>query len=246
MARDPNGSVSFSRRYFNWKKKPEDDQDNDDEIILTFNSSSSHEFHATIPYVQVVKTPKKKLPTSSVTSKLISAFTFGKNKTNSTKMIGTIFGYRRGHVHIAFQENPTSNTLFFIEFPTQTRVLVKEMASGQVRIALECDKKGDKKGPKLVDEQIWRTYCNGKKCGYALKRECGVEQWKVLNSIGAITMGAGVLPGNNGEVVGEEGDLMYMRAKFERVLGSKDSESFYMMNPDGHGGPELSIYLLRN
>jgi hypothetical protein len=28
-------------------------------------------------------------------------------------------------------------------------------------------------------------------------------------------------------------------------VGSRDSEAFYMMNPDGSGGPELSIYLLR-
>jgi uncharacterized protein (TIGR01570 family) len=38
---------------------------------------------------------------------------------------------------------------------------------------------------------------------------------------------------------------MYMRAKYERVVGSKDSEAFYMMNPVGSAGPELSIYLLR-
>lgn len=61
-------------------------------------------------------------------------------------------------------------------------------------------------------------------------------------------MGAGVLPAaaaaGNG-TCGSEGELMYMRAKFERVVGSRDSEAFYMMNPDGNGGPELSIYLLR-
>jgi uncharacterized protein (TIGR01570 family) len=59
-------------------------------------------------------------------------------------------------------------------------------------------------------------------------------------------MGAGVIPAACG---GGEGDVMYMRARFERVVGSRDSEAFYMMNPDsstgGNGGPELSIYLLR-
>ena len=59
-------------------------------------------------------------------------------------------------------------------------------------------------------------------------------------------MGAGVLPGTgNGAADGSEGELMYMRAKFERVVSSKDSEAFYMMNPDGAGGPELSVYLIR-
>lgn len=42
-----------------------------------------------------------------------------------------------------------------------------------------------------------------------------------------------------------EGELLYMRARFERVVGSRDSEAFYMINPDGNGGPELSIFLLR-
>ncbi|PHT59654.1 Protein MIZU-KUSSEI 1 [Capsicum baccatum] len=94
------------------------------------------------------------------------------------------------------------------------------------------------------EEPLWRTYCNGRKCGYAMKRECGPDEWKILNSIGPVSMGAGVLP-SDGDGIGSDGELMYMRAKFERVVGSKDSEAFYMMNPDSHGGPELSLYLLR-
>ncbi|XP_020597845.1 protein MIZU-KUSSEI 1-like, partial [Phalaenopsis equestris] len=94
----------------------------------------------------------------------------------------------------------------------------------------------------------WRAYCNGKKCGYAVRRECGAADWRVLRAVEMVSMGAGVLPaaketaGNGGE---GEGDMMYMRGRFERVVGSRDSEAFYMMNPDGNAGPELSIYLLR-
>ncbi|CAI0552625.1 unnamed protein product [Linum tenue] len=120
------------------------------------------------------------------------------------------------------------------------------MASGLVRIALECEKNKKKQGIKLLEEGVWRSYCNGKKCGYALRRECGEEEWKVLQAVAPITMGAGVLPAA-AEAGGGEGELMYMRARFERVVGSKDSEAFYMMNPeDGSGGPELSLYLLRS
>uniref|UniRef100_A0A0A8XX32 Uncharacterized protein n=1 Tax=Arundo donax TaxID=35708 RepID=A0A0A8XX32_ARUDO len=43
----------------------------------------------------------------------------------------------------------------------------------------------------------------------------------------------------------EAGDLAYMRAHFDRVVGSRDSESFYMLNPDGNNGPELSIFFIR-
>ncbi|CAH1442893.1 unnamed protein product [Lactuca virosa] len=123
------------------------------------------------------------------------------------------------------------------------------MASGQVRIALECDKEEEKTkkvgtSRKLLEEPVWRTYCNGKKCGFAVKRECGEKEWRVLKAVEPISMGAGVLPAEK-TVAGEDEETMYMRAKFERVMGSRDSEAFYMMNPDSNGAPELSVYLLR-
>lgn len=95
-------------------------------------------------------------------------------------------------------------------------------------------------------------YCNGRKCGYALSRTCGDLDWHVLSTVQSVSVGAGVIPlledggnGRKGGGVGSEGELMYMRARFERVVGSRDSEAFYMLNPDGNGGPELSIFLLR-
>ncbi|KAL2537649.1 hypothetical protein Fot_19040 [Forsythia ovata] len=121
------------------------------------------------------------------------------------------------------------------------------MASGLVRIALECDREPEKKSMRLLEESLWRTYCNGKKYGYATRRECGEKDRKILKAVEPISMGAGVLPAeNNGDFGAEsDGEIMYMRAKFERVLGSRDSEAFYMMNPDNNGAPELSVYLLR-
>lgn len=258
MAKTPHDcSFSFSRRYFHWKKKLIEDEEDDEEEILTFTDSSSHlcEDHTSI--ISAPPETKKKLSKGSV-SKLKSALAltlFGKTTRSNfhsnlgTKVVGTLFGYRRGHVHLAFQEDPKMNPAFLIELATPTSVLVREMASGLVRIALECEKKTEKKALKLLEEPLWRTYCNGKKCGFGMKRECGAEELKVLKAVEPISMGAGVLPGGNGGGGGYEGgshgELMYMRARFERVVGSKDSEAFYMMNPDGSGGPELSIYLLR-
>ncbi|KAL8035260.1 hypothetical protein ABFX02_12G085600 [Erythranthe guttata] len=199
---------------------------------------------------------RKKLSVIALSRQLRSALLLGRARTRGpstphhlgSKVVGTLFGHRRGHVRFAFQEDFKAAPAFLVELATPTSVLVKEMASGLVRIALECDKinKIEKKGSlvvaatRILDEPVWRTYCNGKKCGYALRRECGPDEWKVLNAVGPISMGAGVLPGSE-----PDGEMMYMRAKFERVVGSKDSEAFYMMNPDGNGGPELSIYLLR-
>lgn len=257
VAKTPqDSSFSFSRRYFHWKKKVEDDDD--EEEILNFRSSSlgcvvteedlNLDDDLNLPVPQVA--PRRKKRGLMSVSKLRSALTFGKPRLSSgsglgknTRVVGTLFGYRRGHVHIAFQEDPKLGPAFLVELATPTSFLVREMASGLVRIALECDKKTLKKSFKLLEEPLWRTYCNGKKCGYAMRRDCGPDEWKVFNSVGPITMGAGVLPEGGGG--GGEGELMYMRARFERIVGSKDSEAFYMMNPDSNGGPELSIYLIR-
>lgn len=260
-AKTPNdSSFSFSRRYFHWRKNADADEDDDDEILntITTSSSSSHD-----------QTPKKALSISKLKSALSLTF-FAKTRslyhsgsTTTRPVIGTLFGSRRSHVRLAFQSDQKSTPSFLIELATPTSVLIREMASGLVRIALECEKEGaaaaetttkNNKTVRLLEEPHWRAYCNGRKCGYANnKRECGEEEWRVLKAVEPITMGAGVLPavasasGKGNEAGGSDGELMYMRAKFERVVGSKDSEAFYMMNPDGNnnGGPELSIYLLR-
>ncbi|CAL0330556.1 unnamed protein product [Lupinus luteus] len=211
-------------------------------------------------------TTRKKLQ-ALATSKVRSVLTvFSKNRSNThiafglgSRVVGTLFGYRRGHVHIAFQKDPTSKPAFLIELATPITGLVREMASGLVRIALECDKQkkeeateNKKKGTsviRLLQEPLWRTYCNGKKCGFASRRECGAKEWDILKAVEPISMGAGVLPAGNNEKDkhsdGGGGEVMYMRARFERIVGSRDSEAFYMMNPDSNGAPELSIYLLR-
>ncbi|PQP94886.1 protein MIZU-KUSSEI 1 [Prunus yedoensis var. nudiflora] len=96
-------------------------------------------------------------------------------------------------------------------------------------------------------EPSWTMYCNGRKCGYAASRTCGESDWHVLTTVRSVSVGAGVIPvvddGKKGSA--SEGELLYMRARFERVVGSRDSEAFYMLNPEGNGGPELSIFLLR-
>ncbi|XP_028768692.1 protein MIZU-KUSSEI 1-like [Neltuma alba] len=254
MAKSPHdSSFSFSRRYFHFNKKlVQEDDDDIEEQVLNITPSSHHFCHEQ-------QFPRKN--NSNSVSRFKSALTlFTKSRSPSsslvgTRVVGTLFGNRRGRAHIAFQEDPKSHPPFLIELPTPTSVLVREMASGLVRIALECEKKKNNKGKKsngggsgsgkLVEEPVWRSYCNGRKCGYASRVECGEEEWKILKAVEPISMGAGVIPATCGGCVEGEGEVMYMRARFERVVGSKDSEAYYLMNPDGSGGPELSIYLLR-
>ncbi|XP_042047742.1 protein MIZU-KUSSEI 1-like [Salvia splendens] len=248
MAKTPQDSLSSSSRYFHWKNKAIQDQDNEMEEILNFTHKSKSKpksenpkifpIHQSPPTATAARANYRK----RVSVKFRAALAFGRARTPFSsglgeRVVGTLFGQRRGHVRFAFQEDFKAAPAFLVELATPTSALVKEMASGQVRIALECEKRQQQEKKLLLEEPLWRTDCNGKKCGYAMRRDCGPDDWKVLNAVGPISMGAGVLPG--------DGEVMYMRAKFERVVGSRDSEAFYMMNPDRNGGPELSIYLLR-
>ncbi|KAG2687149.1 hypothetical protein I3843_09G039400 [Carya illinoinensis] len=173
------------------------------------------------------------------------------NPSIGRKVTGTLFGLRRGHVSFAVQLDPRSEPLLLLELAMSTSSLVKEMSSGLVRIALECEKVSPANQPgrfrKLFQEPTWTMYCNGRKCGYAVSRACGEFDWHVLGTVQSVSVGAGVIPvvDDGKKSGGSEGEMLYMRARFERVVGSRDSEAFYMMNPDGNGGPELSIFLLR-
>ncbi|KAJ4900379.1 hypothetical protein Rs2_14330 [Raphanus sativus] len=276
----PNSDDFTSKRHnsFHWTRKVGSDENDD---VSSHNplpdstkplSEPKHNPSSSSSSSTVI-TPKRKLQSfavsrlRSVIASLSSRARPGNNSGLGSRVVGTLFGSRRGHVHFSVQKDPTSPPAFLIELATPISGLVKEMASGLVRIALECDKAkeegggggesetrrrrgggGDKTIPRrLVEEPMWRTYCNGKKCGFATRRECGEKEKKVLKALEMVSMGAGVLPETEETSGGGGGggDIMYMRAKFERVVGSRDSEAFYMMNPDSNGAPELSIYLLR-
>ncbi|KAK4777908.1 hypothetical protein SAY87_018095 [Trapa incisa] len=250
-------SFSFSRR-FNWRKKLIEDEDGDDdreEILRSVQHEQANDQR------RKNKKKKKKFPqlaVSKLRSVLRSMRRGGRGSLHAgdvSRVVGTLFGYRRGSAHFAVQSDPREEPVFLIQLAASTSVLVREMASGVVRIVLECDRKVPKEaatGKMLLEEPLWRSYCNGRRCGYGLRRECGPEEARVLGALQPVSMGAGVIPGNEGEGHGGEGDmaglgeLMYMRARFERVIGSKDSEALYMMNPEGTGdGPELSFYVMR-
>ena len=163
-----------------------------------------------------------------------------------TRVTGTLFGYRKTRVNIAIQETPRSLPILVLELAIPTAKLLQDLGVGLVRIALECEKRPSERTTKIVDEPIWALYCNGKKSGYGVKRQPTEEDLVVMQMLHAVSMGAGVLPVNSGGGGGGgEGDLTYMRAHFERVIGSRDSETYYMMNPDGNSGPELSIFFVR-
>ncbi|XP_074564367.1 protein MIZU-KUSSEI 1-like [Curcuma longa] len=159
----------------------------------------------------------------------------------------TLFGARRGRINLAIQEDPRSPPFFLIELPLSTWVLHREIESGSVKLALESETRTPRR--KVAEEYVWAVYCNGRKAGYSIRRkEASDEDRRVMGLLRGVSMGAGVLPGFFSEKdAAADGDLTYMRARFERLVGSKDSESFYMINPDdgASAGGELSIFLVR-
>lgn len=157
---------------------------------------------------------------------------------------GTLFGYRKGRVTLAIQEDPHRLPIFVIELPMLSSALQKELASDVVRLALESETKTHKK--KVLEEFVWAVYCNGRKFGYSIRRKQMTEdELHVMQLLRGVSMGAGVLPGLSEKETAMDGELTYMRARFERVVGSKDSEALYMINPDGATGQELSIFFVR-
>lgn len=162
--------------------------------------------------------------------------------TGST-VTGTLFGYRKGRVSFCLQVDTRSSPLLLLEFAVPTTYLAREMQSGILRIALECDKQKER-SCSLYGVAVWSMYCNGRKVGFAIKRKMSTNDAAVLKLMHAVSVGAGVL--SIAPLKSEDGDLMYLRASFERVIGSSDSESFHMLNPGGSSGQELSIFLLRS
>lgn len=162
----------------------------------------------------------------------------------STTVTGTFFGYRKGRVSFCLQDDTHSSPLLLLEFAVPTAYLAKEMQYGLLRIALECDRQKERSSScSLFNVPVWSMYCNGRKVGFAIRRQKTVNDLGVLKMMQSVSVGAGVLPV---APKSEDGDLMYLRASFERVIGSADSESFHMINPVGSSGQELSIFFLRS
>ena len=160
-----------------------------------------------------------------------------------TRITGTLFGHRKARVNLAFQENSRCVPFLVLELAIPTGKLIQDMGMGLNRLALECEKHPSNEKVQIVDEPIWTLFCNGKKTGYGVKREPTDEDLNVMQLLHAVSMAVGVLPNEMSDP--HDGELSYMRANFERVVGSKDSETYYMMMPDGNNGLELTVFFVR-
>lgn len=142
---------SSSKRHFHWTNKVSSE---DEEAPSTFKScSNTSEEQKMKEKLQVpaaesrirLSFTRKKLQAVAVSRWRSVLTAIAKNRTElqqslGPRVVGTLFGYRRGHVHFVFQKEPNSTPVFLVELATPITGLVHEMASGLVRIALECSK----------------------------------------------------------------------------------------------------------
>lgn len=208
-----------------------------------------------------------------------SSTTIRSLSSSSTTVKGTFFGQRNGRVSFCLQDDmqhhhhrrtPSrrmtttttlssfSHPLLLLEFAIPTSYLAKEMQHGLLRIALVEENSTHRQqlptngGGGIFEVPVWSMYCNGRKVGYATRRKMTAADTTTLTRMQSVSVGAGVLPPEKDH--GTDG-IMYLRANFRRIIGSPNSESFHMINPDhdrrsssdSHSaGQELSIFLLRS
>ncbi|GAV62758.1 DUF617 domain-containing protein [Cephalotus follicularis] len=165
--------------------------------------------------------------------------------TSYTIITGTIFGFRRGKVNFCIQTSSKStNPILLLELAVSTTSLAKEMQGGILRIALECNIPMQRTNPQsLLSMPVWTMYCNGKKVGYAVKRKPSKADSDALRLMTSVVVGAGIISGKD---LDSGDELMYLRANFQRICGSTNSESFHLIDPDGNLGQELSIFFFRS
>lgn len=201
--------------------------------------------------------------TSSIDSSEFTSSFSSSTSTHASTVTGTFFGFRKGRVSFCLQDGTKSSPLLLLELGIPTSYLAKEMQYGLLRIALvECERRQshvEQVNGSLFTVPLWSVFFNGRKIGFAKRRAATESDVRVLKMMQSVSVGAGVLPsvstkcgspGDKEYVVDKNkcvDEKMYMRAKFKRVSGSVNSESFHMINPEGSSScQELSIFLLRS
>ncbi|XP_068637001.1 protein MIZU-KUSSEI 1-like [Aristolochia californica] len=169
-----------------------------------------------------------------------------KNVNFPTIVTGTIFGFRHGKVSLCIQPNSRLTTpIILLGLAVPTTLLAREMKSGLLRIALDCNAgngNGRNQSLPLMSMPVWTVYCNGRKAGFAVKRNLTKRDMEMLRLMKSVVVGAGTV---SRELLScEDDELIYLRANFQRVSGFSNSESFHLIDPDGATGQELSIFFL--
>ncbi|CAN6459887.1 unnamed protein product [Victoria cruziana] len=157
-----------------------------------------------------------------------------------TIFTGTFYGRRNKRAYLCLQEHPKARPSLLLELPVLTSYLAVEMEDGILRLVLQCNRA--ESGSPVWNVPIWTAVCNGRKIGFAERKQLQEEDGLLLKSMEPVSAGAGMLPAKKAS---EDDPVVYLRAMFSRVVGSAGSESFHMIHPAGCTGQVLSIFMTR-
>uniref|UniRef100_A0A0D9VYM3 Uncharacterized protein n=1 Tax=Leersia perrieri TaxID=77586 RepID=A0A0D9VYM3_9ORYZ len=174
-----------------------------------------------------------------ISSTLLPCSTTTASSSSAAVVRGTLFlpttGVdRRVRLFLHSQSHPTTSPEHHNPPPILVLDLPVTLTGADIaatgRIVLESQRQWitTTNGGELLGSPEWLVYCNGRRAGFAARRErpTEAEGW-VLEKLWAVSAGAGRLAGGAGAGV------EYLRGRFERVVASSDAESFHLVDPIG-------------
>ena len=174
-------------------------------------------------------------------------FFFAPSAGGAAPVTGTFIFHEHGKVRLCLQFEPSSLPYIFLDLPITTADFVAGVRGGGWRIAFACNDSGGKEKPPLHGEKVWEVSFNGKKAGFATRPEMTERDTLLLHATRKVSTGAAIMAPQAAETATTEGmrRCKYLRGKFERVVGSVDSESYHLVDPEGDLGQVLSLFFLR-
>ncbi|KAI4386720.1 hypothetical protein MLD38_004628 [Melastoma candidum] len=134
-----------------------------------------------------------------------------------------------GKVKIFMQnDGPEGCSWMVLELPISTSYFAVMLRSETNRILFS----------RREEDSTWEMSYNGKGVGLMLRKEKVTEEdAKLLETIGSVTTGVGLIPDKSGH-----SQHKYLRGQFERSSWSDGSEAYHLVDPFGCFGQELSLF----
>ncbi|CAA7393837.1 unnamed protein product [Spirodela intermedia] len=168
---------------------------------------------------------------------------------------GTVICHENKKVRLCLQLDPSAPPHLFVELPLIATEFAAGIRDGGWRISLECLSLDDVTAakPLLEATEVWKVSLNGMKAGLATRPQMTEREARLLEVTRTVSTGAGILPPDIAAAAPASpsqspegtGGCKYLRGSFDRVVGSPDSESYYLVDPDGDLSHVLSFFFYR-
>lgn len=177
---------------------------------------------------------------------------------------GTVICHEHEKVKLFLQLDPSAPPHLFLEIPLTATDFAAGIRGGGWRIVFECRSSGDPEAdkPLLEAADVWEVFLNGRRAGFAARPQMTKRDARLLEATRTVSAGAGILPPDTAAPPPpppppenptpspspppeETRGCKYLRGSFDRVVGSPDSESYHLVDPDGDLRQVLSLFFYR-